>query len=274
MSLTINASTYAAPTSQRFRQPSEISFASVMDARQASPDAVPGKLNRMLSSQEKSYIHQHWNLDNLEQKEAADLISYLEKNSIINSASHLEENPFSSNDHLYNAGPSLAANTAYAFETGIKMFSLMPQKNDDCFTALSKIVEINDQLNKGMAVDKKELPEVLEHRSYQKELLKSLTVIYKDMGAASTIAKAKASIEHVYELGRVEYSSAMSQYSQTAGQSFPELEGAVPAINELIRQSLKSVSDQWLESRGMTMSEWTSILDRQKEDTEKRMSSL
>ncbi len=101
-----------------------------------------------------------------------------------------------------------------------------------------------------------------------------MTVIYKDMGADSTIAKAKASIEHVYELGRVEYSSAMSQYSQTADQSFPELEGAVPAINELIRQSLKSVSDQWLESRGMTMSEWTSILDRQKEDTEKRMSSL
>lgn len=264
MSLSINpSSALSFASTQSAYQTEKVNFSQAMQAQQNTV-STPGKLNRMLTQDEKNHIRRNFNLANLDHRQAEKLVSYLEQRGVLNPRPQISDEETDPAFMFDTTGARAKPITGYSQEQGVSISLLTPQENDDFFTALTKQVEICHKIIKSSKWVEMETEAEKQREPYQEELLKSLAVIYADAGNASVVANAKAEIERIHALGREEYNNDLRESADLTNKSFPELGGIIPAINELLNQSLKTVSNQWLESKGLTLSEWMTMFDPEK----------
>ncbi len=225
---------------------------------------VPGTLNRSLNREEKDYIRKNFNLEHLTQKEGDKLTDYLEERGILSPREYIppEQTTVEYNMKLYGKDYMCVM---YGYDQGVDPIFFSPEPGDDFLTALALQVELNHLNEKGIAQDKQIIPPQKKEHAYQEELLKSMSTIYKDMGAGSCVDNVKAIIKDCYAQSRENYISSINETSKLTGQSFSSLAGEIPSLNELLAESLKMFSSQLEDSKSMTMNEWMNIFDQQEE---------
>jgi len=222
----------------------------------------PGTLNRKLNSEEKDYIRKNFDLEHMTQKEGDQLTSYLEERGVLSPREYIPPEQTTVEYAAKTYGKDYMC-VMYGFDPGVRSIYFQPMPDDGYYTALRKQVELNHLKEKGIAQDKIIIPPVKREYAYQEELLKSLTAIYKEMGAGSSIANAESVIQECYDMGKEDYIRALKETSRMGMANVSGLGGAVPAINELVSQSLKTISVQWEDSKSRTLDEWMeSLFDR------------
>lgn len=225
---------------------------------------VPGTLNRSLNREEKDYIRKNFNLEHMTQKEGDKLTDYLEERGVLSPREYIppEQNTMEYKMNLYGKDYMCVA---YGYDQGVNPIFFTPEPGDDFLTALSLQVELNHLKEKGIAEGKQIIPPVKKEHAYQEELLKSMSAIYKEMGAGSCVDNVKATIKDCYAQSREDYITSIENTSKLTGQSFSSLAGEIPSLNDLLAESLKMFPSQLEDSKSMTVSEWMSIFDQQEE---------
>ena len=266
MSLSISSISPVTPKQSTY-QTNKTDFPQEIQTQQEL-SSTPGKLNRMLTQEEKKTIQRNFNLARLDHQQAEKLVSYLEQRGVISPRPQVSEEEEYPNGSfmLDTSGARTKPITGYSSEQGVSIDYLTPKENDNFFLALTKQVEIGRKIIKSSKWIEQETEADKVREPYQEELLKSLAVIYSDTGNGSVIAAAKSEVDKIYAISRDEYNQDLRNSAGLTNRTFSEISGAIPAINELLGQALKTVSnhDHWMEAKGQTLSEWMTMFDAEK----------
>jgi hypothetical protein len=203
-------------------------------------------------------------LEHLTQKEGDKLTDYLEERGVLSPREYIPPEQTTLEYHMKLYGKDFMC-VMYGYDQGVDPIFFSPEPGDDFLTALALQVELNHLNEKGIAQDKQFTPPQMKEHAYQEELLKSMSTIYKEMGAGSCVDNVKATIKDCYAQSREDYIKSVNETSKLTGQSFSSLAGEIPSLNDLLAESLKMFPSQLEDSKSMTLNEWMTIFDRQEE---------